>query len=424
LAKKKVEKPKRKFTRRQLSHWQQQKRRQRFILGIGISVIIAVIGIVSAGLYYQWYLPNVKPLGETVTEVNGIKFSMDYYIKALKFQVGDQYTQYVQYFLDPVVESIQQDELIRQGALELGISVSDDEVDEELKSLALPLDNQAIRDVYRVQLLIVKLKDEYFDPQLPASAQQKYVMAMFLESQSQADEVEARLEAGEDFGELAGELSLDSLTREKNGDLGWRPKGVLDELLGTSVLENFILGYPVGVLSYPIYDSNKTKDLGYWLIEVLERNDETEEAYVHAILLASEEEARIVISRLEAGEDFVQLAEEFSQYGTEGSKADIGWIAEGDMAQVFDDYVFAAETELNVVSGIIRDEEATTSGGYWLFKVLDSDTREISDEDREILVAQIMHEWMELILDDPENTVVSYLDDEMREFAISKVIEG
>ena len=52
-------------------------------------------------------------------------------------------------------------------------------------------------------------------------------MAMFLESEAQANEVIARIEAGEDFGELAAELSLDDVTKEAEGDLGWCPLGVL-----------------------------------------------------------------------------------------------------------------------------------------------------------------------------------------------------
>ena len=423
--KKKVEKPKRKLTRRQLSRWQQHKRRQRLIMGIGISVIIAVVGIVSAGLYYQWYLPEIKPLSGIVTEVNGTKFNMEYYIKALKFQVGDQYTQYVQYFLDPVLENIQQNELIRQEALAMGISISDEDVDEELKNLDLQVDNPAVRDIIRAQLLITKLEEEYFELQVPVSAEQRHIMAMFLESQSQADEACNRLLAGEDFSELASELSLDSLTMEEGGDLGWRPKGVLSELLDTSIqgLDDLIFEYNVDVTSNPVYDEVKTKDIGYWLVQVLEKTEEPEEAHVQVMLLASEEEAQDVLDRLEGGEDFVQLAEEFSQIWSDTDKADLGWVAPGDMVQAFDDFVFSPETELNTTSEPIRDESEITEGGYWLFKVLESGTREISEEDRDVLVAQVMNDWLESIWDDPENSIISYLDDEMRTFAISKFVE-
>lgn len=422
--KKKVEKPKRKLTRRQLSHWQRQKRRQRLILGISISVVFAALALVSLGVY-QCYLDKVEPLGETVAEVNGTKFNMDYYIKALKFQVGDQYTQYVQYFLDPILENIQQNELIRQEALAMGISVSDDEVDEELKNLALPVDNPAVRDIVRAQLLITKLEEEYFEFQVPVSAEQRHIIAMFLESQSQVTKVVTRLIAGENFGELASELSLDSLTKEESGDLGWRPRGVLNGLLDTSIqeLEEQIFSYPMGVVSYPIFDEEKTKNVGYWLVQVLERTEEPEEAHVQVMLLSSEEEAQDVLDRLERGEGFFQLAEELSQWWSSEEGADMGWVAPGDMGQAFDDFVFNPETELNTTSEPIRDESEITKGGYWLFKVLESDTREISEEDRDVLVAQVESDWLVSLWDDPENSIISYLDDEMRTFAISKFIE-
>ena len=422
MAKKKVAKPKHVVTKRQLSRWQRQKRRQRLIRGLGISIIIAVVGLVLAGIYYQWYLPEYKPLRQTVIEVNDTKFDMKYYIDALNYQLGDYYY-LAQYYLDPVIEGIQQSELIRQEALELGISISNKEVDEELRNRDLPI-NQAVRDMVRAQLLVTKLGEEYFELQVTLSAEQRYIMAMFLESEDQATDVRARLEAGEDFGQIAGELSLESLTREENGDLGWRPEGVLDGLLDTSILDAYIFSSQIRVLSQPIYDGDKTKNLGYWLIEVLERDEETGEAYVQAMLLSGEEEAQGIIARLEAGEDFVQLAEEFSQWGIEGSKADIGWIAEGDMTQAFEEFLFNPETEVNIISEPIRDETTTTQGGYWLFEVLDNDIREISDENRDLLVADALDDWLLSLWDDPENTVVSYLDEEMKAFVINRVSGG
>ena len=430
MSKKKVEKPKRKVTKRQLSRWQRQKRRQRIILTAGISIVVAVVGIVSAGLYYQWYVPEVKPLKETVIEVNGTEFRMDYYIEALKFQAGDQPPEVVQFLLDWVLESIKQNELIRQGALALGFSVSDDEirqeieVRQEIEEKDYP-DNQAVRDIVRTQLLITKLREEYFEPQVPTSTEQRHILAMFLESQSQANEVRDRLEAGEDFTELAGELSLDNLTKEENGDLGWRPRGVLNGLLNTTVVDNYAFSQPVAVLSQPIFDEEKSKGLGYWLVQVLERKAEPEEAHVQAMLLASEEEAQSIRTRLEDGEDFAQLAAELSLLpNASDNKGDLGWITKGTIGQAVEEFIFSIDTEVGSLSQPIRDEGQTTSGGYWLLKVLDSDTQEISDENRGLLVSKAMDDWMSSLLDDPENNIVSYLDDELREFAARKAVEG
>lgn len=421
MAKKSVVKPKRAVTKRQLSYWKRQQRRRRIILTLGISVIVAVVGLVTAGIYYQWYLPEVKPLGEKVIEVNDTRFDMQYYIDTLNFQLGEN-SYLVEIYLDYALGTIEQNELIRQGAEKLGVTVSDDEVKETLDSYEYD-DTRAARDSIRASLLLEKLKEEYFGLRIPINAEHRHVMAMFLESEAQVAEVRVRLEAGEKFAEVAGELSLESTTREEGGDLGWRPEGILNGLLGTSVLESYIFGSPVGGLSQAVYDEEKGKSLGYWLIKVIEKEEDEggERVNVQTILLSSEKEAQEALARLEAGEEFTDLAEEFSQRGIAGEKADMGWIVEGDMSEAFEDYVFNPETEIDVVSELIPDYTETTTGGYWLFEVLGSEIMDISDEDKGILAIDDMDEWLLSLWGDPENTIVSYLDDEMRDFAIRKV---
>jgi hypothetical protein len=137
-------------------------------------------------------------------------------------------------------------------------------------------------------------------------------------------------------------------------------------------------------------------------------------------MLSSEEEAWKILSKLSDGEDFTLLAEEYSQLWSDEDGADLGWLAEGSITDAFDEFVFNSETELNEISEPIRDEMMDTEGGYWLFKIPDSDIKEISEEDRDLLVEKAMQEWLISIVNNPENNVVNYLDEEMREFAINR----
>ena len=426
MAKKKAEKPKREVTKRQLSRWQRQKKRQRIILGSGILIILAVLSVVGSGVYNRWYIPEYKPLHETVIEVNDTKFDMNYYIKMLKIY-GEGQPSYIMYYLaDEVVGYIEQNELIRQEAMELGISVSDNEVDEELESYDPPL-SKDYRDVVRTQLLVDRLRDEYFEQQVPMFAGQRYILAMFLESESQASEVRVRLEAGEgDFAELAGELSLDAICKAKEGDLGWRPEGVLPLLLKTSILDEHAFNCEAGVLSQPIYDETKTKMVGYWLIEVEFRDEEAEQAQIKVMLLASEQEANEVRARLEAGEDFATLAEEFSQHDeSRENGGDFEVLSLDMMSSVFNEFVFDPELELETLSQPIRDKVADTEGGYWLIKVVDiDDNRQIEEENRDLLKADALTKWVEALWDDPDNKIESYLDDVKKEWAILHAIES
>ncbi len=419
MAKKKVEKPRREVTKRQLSHWQQQKRRQRIIAISGISIIAVVIVLVGAG----WYISQYRPLRETVIRVNDTEFNMDYYVKTLKFY-GEGQTSYYMYSLaDEAVMIIEQNELVRQEAMKLGLSVSNDAVDEELKSRAPPL-SRDYRDLVRAEMLMTKLRDDYFEQEVPAFGEQRHIMVMFLESESQAQEVRAKLEAGEDFAELAGELSLDGLSED--GDLGWQFKDVLTILLGTPVLGEHAFSAEVGVLSQPIYDEDKAKGIGYWLIEVLEGEEDSEEVSVQAMLLESEEEAREVRARLEAGEDFATLSEEFSQLVVAEKGGYLGLLAPGMMTAAFDEVVFDAKPEPGTLSEPAKDEVAITKGGCWLLKVLDkAENRQIEDTDRDLLKAVAFNDWLSELWDNPENEIDdSYLDDEKKAWAVDRALKS
>ena len=506
------QKPQRKFTKRQLSRWQQQqKRRRRIFLGLGI--FIATVLIITGVL---WYFNHYQPLHRTVIRVNDASFSMDYYIRTLQFYGEGQPSSDL---ADEVVTLIQRNELIRQGAAKLGIGISRDMIDEELRSRGLPLSRYS-RDIVNSEMLMNKLQDEYFEKEVPIFIEQRHVMAMLLESESQVVEVRTRIEAGEDFGNLAGDHSLEKNSANEDGDLGWHPKGALTVLLGTSVVDEHAFSSEVGTLSEPVHDEEIIKDMGYWIVKVLEREEEAavrgillgseeeaqwvrdklidgkdfgelaealsehegskkldgylgswtpdevspafaefvfnseieigtvsepifddtiateggywlievlerkERANVLGILLGSEEEAQWVKGRLDAGEDFGELAKEFSQH--EWSKeagGDLGWLKRGKENLAFDEFLF--DSELETVSEPIRYDTFSTKGGYWLIKVVDKDdNRQVDDSYRYLLKARALEEWIESLWNDPENKIENYLDADKKAWAIQQAIEG
>jgi len=421
--KKKIEKPHREFTKRQLSHWQQQQRRQRIILSTGIFVISAVVVISLLG----WYLGLYRPMQQTVIRVNDTEFNMKYYVEMLKLGGQDQSVEYLQTISDSLVKDIEQAELIRQGALELDISVSDEEAKRELTDSDLP-DNAASRDIVSNQLITEKLSQFYFENQVPATAIQVHMMAILLESESHAAESRNKIENGEDFGALAGELSLDYFSKANEGDFGWHPENILREFYGiSSVPVEYAFNAEAGVLSQSLYDEKLAKRVGYWLIKVISRGEDEEEgdANIHAMLLGSEAEAQDIRARLEAGGDFATLAKEFSQLtGVAENGGNLGMVAEGEMPPTFDAFAFNMEIELNTLSEPIRDEAITTVGGYWLVKVLDrDDDRQIDDSDRSLLKNKAMDEWVASLWENTDN-VSSMLDAESTAWAINQALRN
>lgn len=426
MAKKKLEKPRHELTRRQHSRRQQQKRRQRIILGAAILIVVAVLSVLGVGVYQGWYVNDYKPLHEIVLEVNGTKFDMEYYVKMLKYYTQNISTDYISLMANSVVEIIERNELVKQEAPALGITVSDEEVDELMNSLNPPL-AEDYRDIAVTQLLLNKVRDEYLDAQVPNYADQRHVMAMFLESEAQANEVAARIEAGEDFGELAAELSLDDVTKEAKGDLGWCPLGVLPLKVESTVLEESAFSAEVGTLSPPVYEESKSRQLGYWLIEVIKVDETAEpvEAQVRVMLLASEQEANDIRTRLEAGEDFATLATELSLDTTSSTDGGEITISPGEKTTAFDAYVFDPDVELGVLSPVIRETEVSVNGGYWLIEVMASQpNREIDDETRLLMKNDLLTNWLEGLRDNPENVIVNNLDETKLQWAILRVVGG
>jgi len=422
--KKKAEKPPREFTRRQLSHWQRQKRRQRIIFGGGVFIIAAIILLVLVG----WYIGEYRPLHQTAIRVNDTEFNMGYYIDTLKLAGREQSVEYLQSVADRVVMEIEQNELIKQGAWQLGISISDDDVKKALEGSDIPV-NDASLDAFRRELLRNRLYNEYFSFEVPESAEQVHMMAMLLESESEAAEVRTRLQSGDNFTALAEELSIDSYTKNNKGDLGWHPESILTALLGSSVPGEYAFGSEVGTLSQPRYDEEKSKGVGYWLVRVLEREDvpDVEEAQVQAVLLGSEEEAKDVRARLEAGEDLATLAEELSQDDeSRKQEGELGVVSKGELSPAVDEYIFNPEVEIGVWSEAIRDDTVSTKGAYWLIEVLDKDEdRQLELEDRDFLLNEAFTEWVSLLWTDSSGEVDdSYLDSEKKQWAIEQAMEG
>jgi len=446
LAKKKkhVEKPKRALTKRQLSHFKQHQRRQRFIIGSGTLIIVAVLVVIGVGVYFGWYAPEVKPLHETVIRVNDTEFSMDYYLKTLKYRIPQMKEQlalygitmdisYMPSLAESTVTGIQTNELVRQEALELGISVSDDEVearmDEELAEADPSLLKEyrdVIKDDLRTQMLVDKMLDGYFDQQVPQSAEQRHIMAMFLESQSQANELKGRLEAGELFSELTAEFCLDSYCKSQEGDLGWNSRELLPKLINSDIMVDSAFSAEVGVISPPVYEEAKFKSLGYWLVKVEFVDAEVDYAQLRVILLSSEEEANQVRERLEDGEDFAALVAEFSQHAESKENGGEFEVNEKELfAPAFDEFVFDPGLELGTLSQPIKDDTVVTEGGYWLIKVAEAaEDRPLEEEDRDILKRDAMNQWVIGLSDDSDNTVENLLDDDKIDWAITHAWEG
>ncbi|MDO8567667.1 MAG: peptidylprolyl isomerase [Dehalococcoidales bacterium] len=395
----------RQLTRRQLSSWERQKRRQRIILFTGILTIAAVVAILFSG----WYTNAYRPLHETVITVNGAKFDMQYFINTIKL-VAKNNSQYNNSG-DEAVKDIEQNALIIEQSPRLGITVSDNDVKKKLDSLGL-VNNAATWDAVKAQLLAEKVRDEYLAPkQIPETIAQVHIQVMLLESEQQANAVRARLDKGESFADLSAQLSLNPVIQQKKGNLGWHPQDILAAMVGSKVPGDYAFGSEAGTLSQPRNDEDVPKQLGYWLVKLVKRNETI--ADVNIILLSSEQQAKEIRARIAAGEDFATLAKQYSQISSaKDDGGNPGPINKGTLSTAFDDFVFNPDTKEGTLSEPIRDATMVTRGGSWLIKVLEkSDARPLDDSDKQGLKTKALNDWVTSIWANPDNKIDdSYLD--------------
>lgn len=412
---KKVE-TKRAPTKRQLSKWQRQQRTQRIIMIIGGIFLAFIISYVGYGYYHN----QVEPFQQPAVRVNDTVFDMGYYVEMLDVYTEGQELSLVPFMADMVISVIVENELIKQGTSDLGIDVNSEEISTEIDKLNLP-DSEVHKRIVGARLLVDRLLSEHLDSMVPITGEQVQVEAMLLESRQMSREVVDRLGTGDSFSSLAAEFSVEMMTKEKGGNVGWLPRDLSEILFGSASIEDIAFSLDVGVLSEPTYDKSAVKEIGYWLIEVLERDDD-KGTHARGILLGSLEQAEEIQAKIKNGEDFAALAERYSQYsGSDGLGGDLGWIQKGFGSEIITETAF--ELEPGTLSEPVRDETIQTEGGYWLVRVADRDTeRELDEEARQIFRSKAFEDWVgeQRISSDVE----TYLTEDKKSWAIDRIINN
>jgi len=139
------------------------------------------------------------------------------------------------------LEQMIDQELVRQAAVELGIEVTDAQLEETvqkgidqgggrekldawLEQNHLTYENykELIRNDLLANAVRVKVVGD-----VPQTARQVHARHILVNSREEALDILAKLKAGDDFATLAKEKSLDVVSRENGGDLGFFPAGIM-----------------------------------------------------------------------------------------------------------------------------------------------------------------------------------------------------
>jgi peptidyl-prolyl cis-trans isomerase SurA len=252
------------------------------------------------------------------------------------------------------------------------IAISDKDINDLLNS---PYYQQLLSDEYRVGHILLAIAEDASEGAARAARER-------------GSEIVAQLRAGADFRELAFANSAASTALE-GGDLGWRKAGELPSLFAEQVLD-----LQPGETAEPILTANAVHIVQ--LLEVRGASTQSEEqTHARHILvqpsqIRSEAETEALIrsihERLQAGEDFVALAQAHSQDpGSALNGGDLGWVSGEEFVPEF--RTAMTRTSVGQVSEPFRSQY-----GWHVLEVLGRREQDMSEEARRNMALQILHQ--------------------------------
>ncbi|HEY71734.1 MAG: hypothetical protein DRJ03_11340 [Chloroflexi bacterium] len=128
----------------------------------------------------------------------------------------------------------------------------------------LGVSEQQYRSWMEVSLLREKLREQ-MDAEVPTTAEQVKLRYINVDSEEWASDFAVRLDEGEDFETLAGELEEDEQVSGFDRELGWYPLSALEGIVGATLSE-LAFSLDVGEHSQAAADEGGTR---YYVIEVL-----------------------------------------------------------------------------------------------------------------------------------------------------------
>jgi peptidyl-prolyl cis-trans isomerase SurA len=230
---------------------------------------------------------------------------------------------------------------LRHEEVENRVKVTEQEVENFLRNQANENESEL---EYQLSHILITIPSGASDSELQAA-------------RGKADDALRRIDAGEDFGDIALRMSDGQQALEK-GDLGWRKGGEIPSLFADAV-SAMKVGENSGIITSPS---------GYHIVKLADKRSGekimVEQHKVRHILIkpnalvttqqANERLQQLKI-RIEGGADFGQLARTNSDdRGTALKGGDLGWVSKGQMVAEFEEMML--QSPIGVISQPFRSE--------------------------------------------------------------------
>lgn len=407
--------------RRNPMHSAQEKKQTRLVLIGFIITAILIVGFVGYAVLYELVLKDRIP----VAVVNGVSIDNKYFEDRVRLERNSYvqqfnliYTQYqlmaedpttaefyqsqlvqVQQILDNtesfakvVLDKIVDEEILAQKAAEMGLIVTDAEVEEALRGLfrfypngtptpaptfppvSTPTPSQAQLDLLNFTATPVTV-----DPVIAEEEQTENSRAVEETAEvetsatEEAEAVTPTATATEEISATATPYTEEMFQEEYQSYVGDLSSINIEEASLRTYLRSFLL-------------VQKVRDQ---IVSEISRDQE--QVWARHILVQTMPEALIVLDRLDKGEDWSTIAADVSlDTSNKDRGGDLGWFASGRMVEPFETAAFALEP------GEIS-EPVETQFGVHLIQVIGKDTLPLADSDFESLQEIRYQEWFQEI---------------------------
>ena len=259
---------------------------------------------------------------------------------------------------------------VQRGKVGAKIDISEQELENFINSEE---GRTQLAEQYNVQHILLSVKSGLSEIEIEAI-------------ENEAVSLLERLENGESFEKLAASYSAGQKALE-GGFLGWRTSAELPSLFA-----EVVSGLTVGEVAQPVRSG-----AGFHILKLTDKRGNTvkflDQTLARHILvqpseIRTENQAEVLINdiykRLKEGEDFKQLARQFSE--DPGSKMDggeLGWSNPGDYDPAFEMTLNA--TEIGQLS-----EPVKSSFGWHIIEVMDRRNEDVSQEEQKNRAYQII----------------------------------
>jgi peptidyl-prolyl cis-trans isomerase SurA len=321
---------------------------------------------------------------------------------------------------EQVIESLIVEELQLQLANRAGVRISDAELNDAITRIAannemgleqfidyIVKDGESYEDFrenVKKQMIVQRIQrgrvgneiditDKEFqaflatDESLTALEPELLVKQILVQTLDEADKAIQRIENGEDFSSVAKDISLSSNAVD-GGFMQWRKAADMPDLFSNAIDKK-----EVGFISQPLESG-----AGYHILMLFDKRGpfvQYEDQWLsrHILLIPStirdEESTKVEIndirSRIIDGEDFSDLAKEFSEDPGSGSQGgELGWLGKGVLAPEFEETMI--NMNLDEISPVFE-----TQFGFHFLEVLDTRSYDMTRDLIEDRAYQILY---------------------------------